>query len=88
MAEEVRFNEEPTGYAAYGAPPKSPGILGFVRSMGLAKTDAGAEKLLLALAVGAAILAIGLFLFLRPPAGHGKDVPVGKPVIGRVRTAS
>lgn len=64
MAGEVSFDEEQSVYAA---PSSGGGMLTLVKKWGLAKDDAGAQKVLLGTAIAAIILAVGIaFMFLIP----------------------
>ena len=78
---DVSFNEEPQyAPAAYAPAKKSFDLIALVQKWGFAKDTGEAAKVLLIVAVAAGALAIVIaFLMLAPH--HGKDVPVGPPLI-------
>lgn len=70
LMSDVSFNE-PTYASARPRPQKQSLLTRLMFSVGLAKTEAGAQRVLLIIAVVAAVAAAGIYLFTNAPAQNG-----------------
>jgi hypothetical protein len=75
---DVSFNE-PQYNSARARPQQQSLLTRFVLSLGLAKTPAGAQTVLLIVAIVAAVAAVGIYLFTNAPSSGGAAVHAPSP---------
>lgn len=85
--DDVRFDDQGSDAVRYASVPTASAITRAVMwlSGGSIKTSAAAEKALIAIALTAIVLAIGIFLYFHAPASRSSDIVSPPPGGGILR---